>query len=219
MTQRNNRVAETLDTLPVRTALATLARELHQRGWMAGTAGNLSAMSTRGRFWITASGLPKGRLQEHDFLEVGVQDGRVYQCPRPAMKPSAETAIHRVVYDLFDDVGACLHVHTVDASLISDLAPRDADHVALPALEMLKGLGIWDEHPQAELALFDNLADVSAIAAEIGQRFRNTPPQVPALLIRGHGVTVWGERVQQAYDRLECLEFLLSFMARRAAIP
>lgn len=211
-------MAETLDSLPVRKALAMLARDLHGRGWMAGTAGNLSAHSAGARFWITASGLPKGRLQEHDFLEVGTQDGRVYQCPRPGMKPSAETAIHRTIYDLFEDAAACLHVHTVDASLVSDLAPAEADALTLPALEMIKGLGIWEEQPHAQLPLFPNLADVAAIAAAMEQRFRAAPPQVPALLIRGHGVTVWGASLQQAYDRLECLEFLLSFMARRAAV-
>ncbi len=210
-------MAETLDNLPARTALATIARELHARGWMPGTAGNLSACSTGDRFWITASGLPKGRLQEHDFLEVGVQDGRVYQCPRPDMQPSAETAIHRVVYGSFADARACLHVHTVDATLVSALAPPDQNELKLPALEMLKGLGIWDQSPDATLALFDNLADVGAIAYAIGHRFRECPPRVPALLIRGHGVTVWGGSLQQAYDRLECLEFLLSFMARRPA--
>lgn len=211
-------MAETLDTLPVRKALAALARDLHGRGWMAGTAGNLSAQSTAGRFWITASGLPKGRLQEHDFLEIGVSDGRVFQCPRPGMKPSAETAIHRAIYGMFASVRACLHVHTVDASLVSDRAPAEDQALLLPPLEMIKGLGIWDEHPQAQLPLFDNLADVGAIAEAIGARFEADPPRVPAVLIRNHGVTVWGDSVQQAYDRLECLEFLLSFMARKAAL-
>lgn len=211
-------MADTLDTLPTRAALAAIARDLHGRGWMAGTAGNLSAYSTSGRFWITASGLPKGRLQEHDFLEIGIQDGRVYQCPRPGMKPSAETAIHRVVYESFPEARACLHVHSVDASLVSELAPPEQQQLTLPPLEMVKGLGLWDQHPDARLALFDNLADVGAIASAIRERFNESVPQVPALLIRGHGVTVWGSSLQQAYDRLECLEFLLSFMARRAAI-
>lgn len=211
-------MAETLDTLAVRTALATLARDLHGRGWMAGTAGNVSAHSTAGRFWITASGLPKGRLQEHDFLEMGISDGRVFQCPRPGMKPSAETAIHRALYGLFESARACLHVHTVDASLVSELAPGSDEALLLPPLEMIKGLGVWDEQPRAHLPLFDNLHDVGAIADAIHARFSAQVPQVPGLLIRGHGVTVWGNSIQQAYDRLECLEFLLSFMARRAAL-
>lgn len=211
-------MAETLDALPIRKALAALARDLHGRGWMAGTAGNLSAHSTAGRFWITASGLPKGRLQEHDFLEIGISDGRVFQCPDPGMKPSAETAIHRAVYERFETARACLHVHTVDASLVSEMAPAAASGLTLPSLEMIKGLGIWEENPQVQLPLFDNLADVGAIADAIRARFSAESPPVPALLIRGHGVTVWGDSVQQAYDRLECLEFLLSFMARRAAL-
>jgi ribulose-5-phosphate 4-epimerase/fuculose-1-phosphate aldolase len=36
-------VARTLDDLPPRTALTEIAHDFHARGWMLGTAGNLSA--------------------------------------------------------------------------------------------------------------------------------------------------------------------------------
>lgn len=210
-------MAELLDKLPPRTALVQVARDFHARGWMAGTAGNLSVRSAADRFWITASGQPKGRLQEHDFLEVAVADGEVLKRLGTDLKPSAETAIHRTLYELLPEAQACLHVHSVDACVVSERAPTDADALPLPEIEMLKGLGIWETPAGAALPMFANLPVVADIAAAIRARLSAEPPRVPALMIRGHGATVWGESLQQAYDRVECLEFLFAFLARSAA--
>ncbi|HLA75532.1 MAG TPA: class II aldolase/adducin family protein, partial [Gammaproteobacteria bacterium] len=125
------------------------------------------------------------------------------------------TAIHAALYRGFPDARACLHVHTVDACLAVARLPAHATSLALPALEMLKGLDVWDEHPQVALPLFENFHEVSKIAAAIEQRFKADAPQVPALIVRGHGVTVWGNSLQQAYNRVEVLEVILSYMARQ----
>jgi methylthioribulose-1-phosphate dehydratase len=85
----------------------------------------------------------------------------------------------------------------------------------LPPLEMLKGLGIWEERPVVALPLFPNLPDVPAIAEAIRQRFSATPPDLPALMIHEHGVTAWGHSLQEAYNRVEIVEFLMSYLARR----
>jgi len=53
-----------------RQVLADAARLFYERGWMMGTAGNLSLRLADGTFWITASSQQKGRLQQADFLRV-----------------------------------------------------------------------------------------------------------------------------------------------------
>lgn len=210
-------MAETLNDLSPQQALVEIARDFHQRGWMAGTAGNLSARNpaTLTDFWITASGLPKGRLQKKDFLRINIADGAILDPHASSAKPSAETSIHRVIYQGFPEVMACLHVHTVDACVVtSRLSPR-ADQISLPELEMIKGLDIWDENPDVSIPVFDNLREVAAIAANIETRFEKTPPRTPALMIRNHGMTVWGRSLQEAYNRLEIVEFLMSYIARQ----
>lgn len=209
-------MATDFNRLPPRQALAAIARDFHRRGWMAGTAGNLSVRADNqgNRFWITASGLPKGMLEERDFIQIAVADGRIVQPPTESARPSAETSIHQMLYRMFPECGACLHVHTVDACLATAHAPPTALTLRLPPLEMVKGLGIWDERPQADLPLFDNLADVTAIAQAIERRFEACPPRVPALMIRNHGVTVWGANLQDAYNRVEIVEFIMSYLAR-----
>lgn len=203
-----------LDALEPRRALVEIARDFHARGWMAGTAGNLSVRAATDSFWITASGCPKGRLHDEDFLRVNVADGMVLQGFDTMAKPSAETAIHCAIYQLFAGTGACLHVHTVEATLVSLRVAAGAQDVPLPPVEMLKGLDVWEQDPDVALPLFDNLLDVVRIAEAIRERFTARAPRIPALLIRGHGVTVWGESLQQAYNRVEVLEFVLSMLAR-----
>ncbi len=206
---------KSLDDLPPRAALVEVARDFHRRGWMAATAGNLSAREDADHFWITASGRAKGRLEERDFLLMAVASGELVDATHPGNKPSAEAAIHRAIYRLFPAARACLHVHTVDACVVGDAAPAGTKTLRLAPIEMLKAFDIWEEQPAIDLPLFANHLQVATIATEIDERFRAQPPALSALLIRGHGATVWGDGLQQAYNRLEALEFILAYMSRR----
>jgi hypothetical protein len=132
---RTTGMAKTLNDLPPRAALVEIARDFHARGWMSGTAGNLSVRADDDNFWITASGRPKGRLDESDFLLVRIQDGEVVERAAPGNKPSAETAIHRTIYSLFPDAQTCLHGHSVDGCLVSGRAKRVAKALRLPAMK------------------------------------------------------------------------------------
>jgi methylthioribulose-1-phosphate dehydratase len=210
-------MAKLLDDLSPRAALVAIARDFHARGWMSATAGNLSARADAEHFWITASGMPKGRLEETDFLLVRIRDGEVVESAAAGNKPSAETAIHRSIYALFPETHSCLHGHSVDGCLVSGRAKRGAKQLRLPAIEMLKGFDIWQQNPKVDLPLFENTLAVASIAAEIGKRLKKAPPPLSALMIRGHGATVWGRSVQEAYNRFECLEFVLSVAARARA--
>mgnify|MGYP001570474422 CR=1 FL=1 len=207
-------MAQTLDDLPPRAALVEIARDFHARGWMAGTAGNLSAREDDDHFWITASGMPKGRLEETDFLLVRVKDGKVVERVRPDNKPSAETSIHRVIYALFPDVRACLHGHIVPACIAADRAKKGAKGLRLAPIEMIKGFDIWQQNPKVNLPLFENHLDVTKIAKDIEMRFKKTRPVVTALMVRSHGPTVWGGSLQEAYNRFEILEYLLRYQAQ-----
>jgi methylthioribulose-1-phosphate dehydratase len=207
-------MANTLDQHSARAALVEIARDFHARGWMHGTAGNLSARADAEHFWITVSGVPKGRLQEDDFLLVRIADGEVIERVRAATKPSAETAIHRALYSRFADAGACLHGHSVDAAIVSERASKTANALRLASIEMVKGFDIWQQNPKVDLPLFANALDVARIADDIRKRFAKSTPALTALMVRGHGATVWGQTLQEAYNRFECLEFILSYMAR-----
>ena len=207
-------MAALFDQLTTRSALAKIGKDFHHRGWMAGTAGNLSARSNNSEdcFWITSSGLPKGQLDKHDFILMDYKSNEIRQRFYDHAKPSAETDIHSTIYNLFPHARACFHIHSVDACIAS--AHITAGQMRLPPLEMIKGLGVWQQDPVVSLNLFDNLFNVAEISQQIQTRFRDNPPAIPALMIRNHGVTVWGDSLQQTYNRVEVIEFIMSYMAR-----
>lgn len=210
-------------TTDPRSALITAASHFYSQGWMLGTAGNLSARNPDGSFWITASGRPKGNLTPEDFVCLTLE-GEIRDRGPADRKPSAETTIHQAIYRLYPEAQACYHVHSVEANLVSNFTT--ADEILLPPLEMIKGLGIWDEHPVCHLSLFTNHADVPSIGQEIEARF--TPvsgasppanrPSLPALLIRNHGVTVWGNSPIEAFHRIELIEYIFRYMVQQRTL-
>lgn len=198
-----------------RLELIATARQFYQQGWMVGTAGNLSVLLSDGSFWITASGRSKGELSLTDFVRI-YPDGKddssnnLSNNLKNNLKPSAETAIHQVLYALFPEVKACYHVHSVEANLVSRFVTGDS--LPLPPLEMLKGLGVYQENPNCLIPIFANHLHVPKIAADIKERFTITPAQIPALLIRDHGVTVWATSPESARNYIELVEYIFRYM-------
>lgn len=192
-----------------RQILIAAAGHFYQRGWMVGTAGNLSACLPDGSFWITASGRNKGQLCIDDFIRIA-PDGTVLEQPSPDVRPSAETSIHQVIYSLFPKAQACYHVHSIEANLVSHFTTGDC--LSLPPLEMLKGFGVWEENPKVVMPIFTNHLEVPRIASDIYERFKAVPPLIDALLIRNHGVTVWASSPEAAFHYLEIAEYIFRYM-------
>src|SRR6516162_1155478 len=87
-------------------ALCATARWCYARGWVPATSGNFSVRNREGgRMVISPSGLDKGLMTVPDLLETDL-DGRVIHSDR---KPSAETALHLVIYRDRPEMGAILH--------------------------------------------------------------------------------------------------------------
>jgi methylthioribulose-1-phosphate dehydratase len=210
-----SKILKPSESADLRVLLSRHALLFYQRGWMWGTAGNLSARSPDESFWITASGCSKGELTPDQFVRMSLA-GELMETPNPEAKPSAETSIHQAVYSLFPEAQACYHIHSVPASLVSRLGVNA--QIQLPAIEMIKGMGIWNENPRVFLDIFPNHPLVPNIAQEMGDRFRDSPPQIPACLIQDHGVTVWGTSPEETRNRIEVMEFIFQYILSAQSI-
>jgi methylthioribulose-1-phosphate dehydratase len=209
------------DTALAREALVGLGRRYDGFGWVLGTGGNLSARSARG-FIVTASGRHKGMLGPDDFVEMSL-GGEVVAAGGNA-RPSAEASIHRAIYTAHPTAMFALHVHTPVAANAVPNAPSDGPGaigtVRFRDLEMVKAWGCMGFRAEASMPVFENHADVEAIAADIAGWFGAHPRagdtfDAPALLIRTHGVTAWGASAFEANRNLETAEFLLRVLAGR----
>jgi methylthioribose-1-phosphate isomerase len=187
------------------TGLAAMSAQLYRAGWMPGTSGNLSlrAAEPPAAFLITASGRNKGELTAADVVAADADGHALGTGPRP----SAEAPIHAAVYRR-KRAGAVIHVHSPYATLLSAGSGVTAEMVRVPLdrWELLKGLSLADP-ARTDLPVFPNWPQVPRIAADVDAYLAGpTADAAPALLLAHHGITVWGQDLQQALNRLECLE-------------
>ncbi|MFE7797780.1 S-methyl-5-thioribose-1-phosphate isomerase [Nocardia sp. NPDC057440] len=193
------------------TAIAAIARELYERGWMPGTAGNISAR-TGANAVITGSRLPKGELTEHDMVTVRISDST--PLPQQTRKPSAETTIHTAIYRT-TDAAAVVHIHPPYATTLSTQtgSPDEVTTLRITDFELIKGLGGADP-ASIDIPVFPNWPDVARIGSDI-ERYLSENPTAPTVLgITGHGITTWGDTLSQARDRAECFEALSELVIR-----
>lgn len=183
------------------------AGKLYENGWMAGTSGNLSVRTEDG-IRITPSGKHKGELSVTDLVSL-TSSGKD---PVPStVRPSAEISLHQTIYRNCPNARAVYHVHTVEATVVSEWA--QSGNLELPPLEMLKGFGWKGEDPPPFLPVFLNHPDVGAIAAELETFFmRRRDFRLPGFLIRLHGLTAWGDSPESAFKHVELFDFLFRFM-------
>jgi len=180
-------------------ALVEIGQRMDGRGWVPGSAGNLSCRIEAERIAITRSGVHKGRLTAADIMEVD----HAGQALVPGQKPSAETLLHCQLYRLFPQVGAVLHGHSVPATVLSMQGP-----ITFSNYEILKAFGFATHEMDVVLPVYENDQDIGRLAAWIEPLLVRDPPI--GYVIAGHGVYAWGTSVEHAYWRLEALEFLLS---------
>ncbi|WHT20917.1 methylthioribulose 1-phosphate dehydratase [Crossiella sp. CA-258035] len=190
--------------------LAAAARELYQRGWLPGTAGNISVRVSPETALITASGRDKGALTESDTVLVSVDTSAAVSPDAP--RPSAETTIHTAIYRA-TKAEAVVHTHSPYATAVATLEGHrtELSTVDIQDFELLKGLGLRD--PSATtVPVFPNHADVPRIAAEVERYLIEHPDAPPVVLIEHHGLTTWGADYAQARNRMECVESICQLL-------
>jgi methylthioribulose-1-phosphate dehydratase len=181
--------------------LIAAGRFFFERGWVPATAGNFSARLDERHMAVTVSGHHKGELTEDGLLVVDL-DGNVIS---PGKRPSAETFLHIIMYRRSPGIGAVLHTHSVNATVLSRISP---DGLMLEDYEVLKALpGIDTHQTRLKVPVFANDQDIRQLAAQVDD-VMNREPGIAGYLIAGHGLYTWGCDVAAARRQMEAFEFL-----------
>ena len=188
-------------------AIVASGRRLDARGLAPATSGNYSVRLPDSRIAVTVSGRHKGRLTREDIMLVD-SEGVVLESN--GKKPSAETALHTVIYRLCPEVHAILHVHSVPVVALTRHL-RQATEIRLEGYEMLKAFpGITTHDTAIDVPVFENSQDIPTLAREVARRLPTVEARAPAYLIRAHGAYGWGKDLEEAERVIEALEHLLS---------
>ncbi len=175
---------------------------LYGRGWSPATSSNYSARLTSAEVLLTVSGKHKGQLAADDLLAVdmngiSLEDGK---------KPSAETLLHTQLYRWKPEIGAVLHTHSVNATVLSRICRSDS--LVFADYELQKAFsGIATHESEVLVPIFENDQDIDRLASRV-QPWLDAHPDCVGYLIRGHGLYTWGQRMSDALRQIEAFEFL-----------
>jgi methylthioribulose-1-phosphate dehydratase len=198
------RPAATIDD--ARALICALGARFYEHGWVSGTGGGISirvSTADGARVVMAPSGVQKELLTPESMFVLDM-NGDVVTAPADPQLACSQCRPLFLAAMQKRDAGAVIHSHSKHAALAT-LA--FTDRVRLRKLEMLKGLagvGYEDTH---EVPIIENTAherDLTASLSDAIDRF----PAAHAVLVRRHGVYIWGRDWIEAKRHAECYHWL-----------
>jgi methylthioribulose-1-phosphate dehydratase len=191
--------------------IVSLCRQFYALGWVSGTGGGISVRQT-GRVWIAPSGVQKERMTADDIFVLD-DEGRTLRAPRPGLRVSACSPLFFLAYRL-RDAGAVIHSHAMHAMLATLVFDRE---VRITHLEMMKGIAGVGYHDELVVPIIENTAHESDLADSMAEAMR-AYPNTHAVLVRRHGVYVWGRDWIAAKTHAECYQYLFEAAVRMVSL-
>src|SRR5882672_6510691 len=176
------------DAEVLRRDIVAVCQRLYQRGFIAGTEGNVSTLEGPDRLWITPSGHHKGLLQPADLLRIDLQGHVLFGNGRS----SSETPMHLALYRCRPDIRAVVHAHPPLATALT-VAGYRLEPPLLP--EAVVALGEVPTIPYQMPTTWRFANDVGAAMC-----------QAEAALLENHGSVAVGVTLQAAFNKMEIVE-------------
>jgi len=182
--------------------ICDLARQFYDLGWVTGTGGGI-CIREDDRVIIAPSGVQKERMTADQMFTFSI-DGTLLDSPGdPELRPSECTALFMAAIR-HRDAGAVIHSHSINAMLASLLFERE---FVISELEMIKGIEGMSYHDRLVVPIIENTARECDLASSLEAAIL-AYPKTYAVLVRRHGVYVWGRDWVRAKTHAECYDYL-----------
>lgn len=194
--------------------ICSLCRHFYSLGWVTGTGGGTSVRKD-GHIFIAPSGVQKELIQPQDIFVLDYES-RSYLRKPTVLKPSACTPLFLAAFDR--GAGCCVHTHSKAAVLVTLLVEQDAreagQHVAercfeIEHIEQIKGIGkgrtkvgMLGYYDRLKVPIIENTAHEEDLTASLEAAMEEYPDSY-AVLVRRHGVYIWGDDVHKAKTQAE----------------
>mmetsp|Transcript_2046 Transcript_2046/g.4815 ORF Transcript_2046/g.4815 Transcript_2046/m.4815 type:complete len:678 (-) Transcript_2046:233-2266(-) len=198
----------------VRALIAQLCECFFRAGWATGTGGGVSIRvggpkeNRPYRVFVAPSGVQKEDIVGDDVFELNMDRDVVVPPKTPNMRLSACTPLWYVVYKFKPSVRCVIHTHSMHAMMATLLDPTEKCEVLrVTHLEMLKGVGNHSYDSMLEIPIIDNRPSEDLLAEQLEKAILKYP-KCNAVLVRRHGVYVWGDSWEQAKAQCESFDYL-----------
>ncbi|CAJ0928046.1 unnamed protein product [Ranitomeya imitator] len=193
-----------------RNLIPELCRQFYNLGWVTGTGGGIS-IKYEDEIYIAPSGVQKERIQPDDLFICDI-DERDISCPPPYknLKKSQCTPLFMNAYTM-RGAGAVIHTHSKAAVLSTLLFP--GKEFRITHQEMIKGIRKCrsGEYYRYDDVLVVPIVENTPEERDLKDRMARAMEEYPdscAVLVRRHGVYVWGDTWEKAKTMCECYDYL-----------
>ncbi len=170
-----------------REQLTACCRRLYERHLTVSAGGNMSVRLNPDEFLITPSGMNKGLVRPGDLIKMNL-GGEVLG----AGKPSIEHRFHLGLYKANPDTGAVVHCHPLYCLALTVRGEHIRSCLTPEGVLLLGEVPTVRYETPGSLELVDAVLEQSA---------------APAMLMAQHGALTQGRTLDEAYNRMEELEF------------
>lgn len=193
-----------------RNLIPELCRQFYDLGWVTGTGGGVS-IRHGSEVYIAPSGVQKERIEPEDLFVQDLEE-RFLAGPPPhkKLRKSECTPLFMNAYSL-RGAGAVIHTHSKAAVLATLVYP--GPEFRITHQEMIKGIrkGQSGLSYRYDEELVVPIIENTPFERDLKESMRLAMEQYPdtcAVLVRRHGVYVWGDSWQRAKTMCECYDYL-----------
>ena len=170
-----------------RELLADVCAKLYERKLTVSAGGNMSVRINDGEILITPSGRNKGLLLPEDMVKMSVT-GEVIGDG----KPSIEHKFHLAIYNKRQDTNAIVHCHPLNCTALAVKGEKIKSDLTPEGVLLLGDVPMVDYFTPGS----DELVKAVEACADSN-----------AMIMRRHGALTQGRNMEEAYNRMEELEF------------
>lgn len=175
----------------IREEIIFTARQMLKKGYVVGTAGNVSSViRDRKTIIITPSGAPYESLEPQDLIACDMDGNKI----SGEKKPSSEILMHANIYKNREDVGSIVHSHSIYATALAvngTSIPYCLDEMYFSVGDRPIPVAKYGKSGTQELA--DHIVEA------LGKENK-------AVLVRNHGMVAVGKNMAEAFENCEVVE-------------
>ncbi|KAL1567174.1 putative bifunctional methylthioribulose-1-phosphate dehydratase/enolase-phosphatase E1 1 [Salvia divinorum] len=203
--------------------IAELCRHFYHLGWVSGTGGSITikvhddavpkpqqliVMSPSDAYSFVSS--HKERMMEEDMYVLST-DGTVLSEPLskpwPNKPPKCSDCgpLFLKAYEM-RNAGAVIHSHGMESCLVTMLNPSSKEF-RITHMEMIKGIQGHGYYDELIIPIIENTAHERELTESLAVAIK-VYPKSTAVLVRNHGIYVWGDSWISAKTQAECYHYL-----------
>ncbi|KAK9209194.1 hypothetical protein WN944_001558 [Citrus x changshan-huyou] len=185
-----------------RLLISELCRQFYTLGWVSGTGGSItvkvhddSIPKPQQLILMSPSGVQKERMEPED-LYVLSGNGTILSSPSPKPYPhkppkcSDCAPLFMKAYEK-RDAGAVIHSHGIESCLVTMINPMSKEF-RITHMEMIKGIKGHGYYDELVVPIIENMAYENELTDSLAKAI-DAYPKATAVLVRNHGIYVWGD--------------------------